>query len=206
MTPCSAGLSRQQFEISTSSYMIAYQYLTIFFSELNIHYSNSFRSVGFFAALVSLSSPVVEVIVTELSEDVDKERESFCSGDAADFGQKRPNGSTAKHCLHSLETELPPSHPQQPCCAAHRVYRPPARFVKQGPKHSCARHIWRWRRGTDERRDSNVDRPKNLATKVVAFACAAALSIHWMHGRSTQLLLHPFLKDDLLSVSCKIAA
>lgn len=51
----------------------------------------------------------------------------------------------------------------------------------------------RWRRGTDERRDSNVDRPKNLATKVVAFACAAALSIHWMHGRSTQLLLHPFL-------------
>lgn len=74
MTPCSAGLSRQQFEISTSSYMIAYQYLTIFFSELNIHYSNSFRSVGFFAALVSLSSPVVEVIVTELSEDVDKER------------------------------------------------------------------------------------------------------------------------------------
>ncbi|RRT36109.1 hypothetical protein BHE74_00029002 [Ensete ventricosum] len=34
-------------------------------------------------------------------------------------------------------------------------------------------------------------RPKNLATKTVAWPCASAVSIHWRHGRSTHASLHP---------------
>lgn len=46
--------------------------------------------------------------------------------------------------------------------------------------------------GTEERKDMRVARPKNLATKTVALACACGFSIHTRQCRSMQSSLQPF--------------
>uniref|UniRef100_A0A0A8XTE0 LBD37 n=2 Tax=Arundo donax TaxID=35708 RepID=A0A0A8XTE0_ARUDO len=45
--------------------------------------------------------------------------------------------------------------------------------------------------GTAEMKERRPARPKNLATKTVAWPCASAASIHWRQGRSTQPSLQP---------------
>lgn len=49
-----------------------------------------------------------------------------------------------------------------------------------------------WGSDTAEMKDMRPARPKNLATKTVAWPCASALSIHCKHGLRIHVSLHPF--------------
>lgn len=109
---------------------------------------------------------------------------------------------------------MPVPSPKKANGSVHRINRPSTGFEQQGLKQSWRKQksnisttghsirkrkrkkkrniqgLWDW--GTAEMKDIRPARPKNLATKTVAWPWASEVSIHCKQGRRIQDSLHPF--------------